>query len=183
MKKVFWQFPTSQDMDKWSRLTQPVQKQVEWLFNPTKLTNEAKYDKTTSNFKDTTLQKKQIAQAESQYAFAKKYNVENKRDLNYLLINYVDIKYLQIWSEKFLKQKKREMKERSSYYRIVKQGSVLVYLSFHIFTIFIILLMATMRQSLLSLGYVFILLLKMKDAAEVLNQRSIQQNKKTEEIK
>jgi len=94
MKKVFWQFPTSQDMDKWSRLTQPVQKQVEWLFNPTKLTNEAKYDKTTSNFKDTTLQKKQIAQAESQYAFAKKYNVENKRDLNYLLINYVDIKYL-----------------------------------------------------------------------------------------
>ena len=47
----------------------------------------------------------------------------------------------------------------------------------------IILLMATMRQSLLSLGYVFILLLKMKDAAEVLNQRSIQQNKKTEEIK
>jgi len=75
------------------------------------------------------------------------------------------------------------MKERSSYYRIVKQGSVLVYLSFHIFTIFIILLMATMRQSLLSLGYVFILLLKMKDAAEVLNQRSIQQNKKTEEIK
>ena len=43
--------------------------------------------------------------------------------------------------------------------------------------------MATMRQSLLSLGYVFILLLKMKDAAEVLNQRSIQQNKKTQEIK
>ena len=75
------------------------------------------------------------------------------------------------------------MKESSSYYRIVKQGSVLVYLSFHIFTIFIILLMATMRQSILSLGYVFILLLKMKDAAEVLNQRSIQQNKKTKEIR
>ena len=82
-----------------------------------------------------------------------------------------------------MKEKKRELKTSSSYYRIVKQGSVLVYLSFHIFTIFIILLMATMRQSILSLGYVFILLPKIKDAAEVLNLRDIAQSKKTSDLK
>jgi hypothetical protein len=61
------------------------------------------YEKKTSNFRDTTLRKKQIAQADSQYAFALKYNLENKRDLNYLLVNYIDIKYTEIWSDKFLR--------------------------------------------------------------------------------
>jgi hypothetical protein len=126
--------------------------------------------------------KKQVENADSQFKFAKKYNVENRKDLNYILTNYVDLKYQEIWSEQFLKEKKREMKFNSAYYRIVKQGSVLVYITFHIFTIFIILLMATMRQSILSLGYVFILLPRMKDGAEVLNQRSIQLSKRKSEL-
>jgi hypothetical protein len=94
------------------------------------------------------------------------------------LLNYVDIKYQQIWSEDFLKAKKRELKYNSAYYRIVKQGSTLVYICFHIMTIFVILLMATMRQSLISLGYVLILIPRIKDGAEVLNQRSHQHSKK-----
>jgi hypothetical protein len=42
--------------------------------------------------------------------------------------------------------------------------------------------MATMRQSLISLGYVFILLPRMKDGSEVLNQRNIHQNKSKDEL-
>ena len=36
--------------------------------------------------------------------------------------------------------------------------------------------MATMRQSIISLGYVLILLPRMKDGSEVLDQRNINQN-------
>lgn len=93
-----------------------------------------------------------------------------------MLINYVDMKYDAIWSNDYLKVKKQAIKENSPYYRIVKQGSQLVYISFHIFTISIVLLMATMRQSIISLGYVLILLPRMKDGSEVLDQRNINQN-------
>jgi len=89
------------------------------------------------------------------------------------LTTYVDLKYPTIFSEDFLKKKKWEIKENSVYFRLVKQGSQLVYVSFHIVTIFIVLLMATMRQSLISLGYVLILLPRMKDGSEVLDQRNI----------
>jgi len=37
-----------------------------------------------------------------------------------MLINYVDMKYDQIWSNDYLKKKKQEIKENSPYYRIVK---------------------------------------------------------------
>lgn len=77
--------------------------------------------------------------------FAEKYNRENREDLNYILTTYVDLKYQHIWSDEFLREKKRELKNNSSYYRLVKQGSTLVYVSFHVFTIFVVLLMATMR--------------------------------------
>ena len=39
-----------------------------------------------------------------------------------------------------------------------------------------------MRQSIISLGYVLILLPRIKDGAEVLNQRSIQDSKKKYEL-
>ena len=42
--------------------------------------------------------------------------------------------------------------------------------------------MATVRQSILSFGYVVILLPRIKDGAEVLNQRSIQQSRKKLEL-
>ena len=73
------------------------------------------------------------------------YQKNNKVDLNEMLAMYVDIKYPTIFSEEFLKEKKWEIKDNSIYFRLVKQGSQLVYISFHILTIFIVLLMATMR--------------------------------------
>ena len=95
---------------------------------------------------------------------------------------YVDLKYINIWSEDFMKEKKREIKNNCAYYRVVKQGSVLVYLTFHIITIFITLLMAVMRQSFLSIVYVAVLLPRFKDAAAVLDQRSIHKNKAKDDL-
>ena len=101
--------------------------------------------------------------------------------MNYVLITYVDLKYNEMWSEDFIKEKKWEFKEMSTYFRLVKQGSILVYLSFHIIAIFVVLLMATLRQSFLSLVYVLIILPRMKDGSEVLIQRNIHQDKKKNE--
>ena len=92
--------------------------------------------------------------------------------MNYNLTTYVDINYQEIWCNEFMKAKKNEIKKNSSYFRIVKQGSVLVYISYHIFTIFVVLLMSVLRKSFIAIGYVIILLPRIKDGAEVLNQRS-----------
>lgn len=81
----------------------------------------------------------------AQHNFAKEYNRLNAWDLNYVLTNYVDLKYQSIWSEEFMKEKKWEIKKNCLYFRLVKQGSQLVYITFHIFTIFMVLLMAAMR--------------------------------------
>jgi hypothetical protein len=59
--------------------------------------------------------------------------------------SFVDLKYQSIWSEEFIKEKKSEIKKNCIYFRLVKQGSQLIYITFHIFTIFIVLLMAAMR--------------------------------------
>jgi hypothetical protein len=87
-----------------------------------------------------------------------------------------------------LKEKKREIKNNSVYFRLVKRGSVLIYLTFHIITILVILLMSVTRESILSLGYILILLPSIKDGAEVLKQRELKielavKNKKEEIIK
>lgn len=111
-----------------------------------------------------------------------KYNKINKHDLNYLMTSYIDIKYPTIWSTDFIKKKKWEIKENSLYFRLVKQGSVLVYLSFHIVMIFIVLLMSILRQSFLSIGYVFILVPRLREGAEVLKQRDIQLVKKKNQL-
>ena len=68
---------------------------------------------------------------------------------------------------------KFEFKEQNIYYRLVKQGSILVYLSFHVFTILMILLMATLRQSFLALGYVLIFIPRLRHGSEVLMQRNV----------
>jgi len=184
MQKVFWQFPSTDNVDQWKRLDKKVQKQVSWLHDPKPLWDKdshEKYEQEASNYKDTKLHKKQIKRSEQQYDFGKAY-LEQDYDLNYILTTYVDMKYQDIWSEDFLKEKKWEIKENSSYFRIVKQGSVLVYISFHITTIFVVLLMATMRQSIISLGYVFILLPRVKDGGEVLDQRNIHQSKAKDDL-
>jgi hypothetical protein len=134
------------------------------------------YEKTVS------LDKVQLETANENYKFAEEYNKLSQIDLNYLLVTYVDLQYDHIWSEDFCKKKKQEIKDNSAYYRIVKQGSQLVYISFHIFTIFIVLLMATMRQSLIAIGYVLILLPRMKDGSEVLDQSIIHQEKSKNDL-
>jgi len=177
MTKVFWQFPSPEDIKQWKRLNREVQKQVKWLFSAKKLTDEDKYAKAGSNYPDTTLNTRQVKMAGPLLDFANEYKQQNEIGLNDVLTNYVDLQYEQIWSHDFMKEKKQEFKDNNSYYRLVKQGSQLVYVSFHIFTIFIVMLMATMRQSIIALGYVLILIPRIKDGAEVLNQRDIEQNK------
>mmetsp|Transcript_21579 Transcript_21579/g.33233 ORF Transcript_21579/g.33233 Transcript_21579/m.33233 type:complete len:262 (-) Transcript_21579:5310-6095(-) len=39
MQKVFWQFPSTDNMEQWKRLDKKVQKQVKWLFDPKGLKN------------------------------------------------------------------------------------------------------------------------------------------------
>jgi flagellar biosynthesis GTPase FlhF len=55
----------------------------------------------------------------------------------------------------------------------VKQGSLLVYLTFHIFTIFIILVSCILKKSVLSFGYILILLPKLTSGSNVLDQREM----------
>lgn len=52
--------------------------------------------------------------------FAEEYQNNNSKCLNYMMTNYVDIKYGNIWSEEVIKQKKGELKSNSNYYRLVK---------------------------------------------------------------
>lgn len=94
-----------------------------------------------------------------------------------MLINWLELKFDRVWSNDLLREKKWELKEECFYFRAVKQGSVLVYLSFHIFLCFIIMVMATIRRSLISFGYIVILLPRMKDGSEVLTQRDQNQAK------
>jgi hypothetical protein len=98
------------------------------------------------------------------------------------LITYIDLKHSKIWSNEFIKEVKWYFKDLSIYFRLVKQGSMLCYLTFHIFTILVILFMAVIRQSLVSIGYVVILIPNLKDAADVLKQRLFEQNKRQIEI-
>ena len=64
-----------------------------------------------------------------------------------------------------MKEKKKHLKNNSTNFRVVKKGSFYAYLLLHILVIFIILLMAVFRSSLISLGYVIILLPHMNDGA------------------
>lgn len=70
-----------------------VQKQVDWLFNPKPLVDEnGNYHPSYAKLeKELTKEQKQISHA--QYDFAKEYNLDNKKDLNYTLVTYVDLKY------------------------------------------------------------------------------------------
>lgn len=94
-----------------------------------------------------------------------------------MLVNWLELKYDKVWSNDLMREKKLELKEQSFYFRAVKQGSVAVYLTFHIFLIFTILMIATVRRSIISFMYVIILLPRMKDGAEVLAQRDQNQGK------
>lgn len=94
-----------------------------------------------------------------------------------MLVNWLELKFDRVWSNDLLREKKWELKEECFYFRAVKQGSVMVYLSFHIVLCFIIMVMATVRRSLISFGYIAILLPRMKDGSEVLTQRDQNQAK------
>ena len=98
------------------------------------------------------------------------YAREARQDMNDVLVNYIDLKYTEIWSDEFCKKKKWDLKEQNFYFRAVKQGSQVVYLSFHVATILIVMFMAVLRQSFIALIYVLILLPRVKDGSEVLQQ-------------
>jgi hypothetical protein len=100
-----------------------------------------------------------------------------------MLINYIDLKYNEMWSYDVCRKVKASFKEQSIYYRLVKQGSVLIYLTFHIFTIFLILLMATLRQSFFALGYVLIFIPRLRHGSEVLMQRNVFDVNKDKDLK
>jgi hypothetical protein len=155
---------------------------VDWLFNPKPLFKDDGSMHPSYSALENELSKEQKELSYAQMKFANDYNRLNKRDLNYTLTNYVDLKYQEIWGEELLKEKKWEIKKNCIYFRLVKQGSQLVYITFHIITVFVVLLMAAMRQSVWAVMYVLILLPRMKDGAEVLKQRDIQQGKELEEL-
>jgi len=188
MKKVFWCFPSGFDSSqKWKRVdTQPIniQQQIKWLRHPTEPNEEV----LRSQGRTPHEAKEAIKLAQKQYQFALEYNnnsedankqpgreKERVKDLNYHLINYVELKFNDLWSEEKVKEKKWELKQQNTYFRLVKQGSILVYLTSHLFVIFVILLMATLRQSFVSLVYFLLILLSLFRtryyAAGVLTQR------------
>lgn len=103
-------------------------------------------------------------------------------DLNYILTSYVDLKYTAIWSSDFLKEIKWDIKRQSLYFRLVKQGSIFIYLSFHVFTILVILFMAVLRQSYMAFGYVFLILPRIREGAHVLKQNLIELEKEGENL-
>lgn len=71
---------------------------------------------------------------------------------------------------------------RSTSYRMVKQGSVLVYLTFHIVTIFAVMLASVLRKSVVSILYVLILIPHMRTAAEVLTMQLFTKEKTRAEL-
>ena len=58
-----------------------------------------------------------------------------------------------------------------------------MYLTFHVFTIFSVLMMAVLRQSFISIIYVLILLPSIKEGSEVLKQSTVAQGAKSDDIK
>jgi hypothetical protein len=67
-----------------------------------------------------------------------------------------------------IKDRLKELKSKSHYYQLIKNGSVLLYTTWHIFTIMMICVSALCRRSVLSTFYVISLLPYIKDSADVL---------------
>jgi hypothetical protein len=84
--------------------------------------------------------------------------LECDKDLNYQLINYCELKFNEIWSNENVRARKWDLKQTNLFFRLVKQGSMLIYLSSHIFVLFVILMMSTIRQSLIGFCYLFFIL-------------------------
>lgn len=168
VKKVFWHFPNEYDKSsQWARLSENVFKQVKWLQRPFKFEtdkyNDLRESKDYKFDKDVT---------DKQYRFALEYaRAKRQDDLERNLVNYVDLRYIGLWNDKTCREKKWELKRQSNYFRLVKRGSLFIYLSFHVFTIMVILLMATVRASIISFIYVLILMPHFRTGAEVLTMR------------
>lgn len=169
VQKVFWQFPAMSDSpEQLARLDPKVRAQLKWRAAPQAI-DSAKYVKIKEKL--AVLDKgeggKRVEHARQEYHFEQQL-FRRKIDLNDVLVTYIDMKYSRIWSEDFCKEVKWYFKDQSLYFRVVKQGSVLCYLTFHIFTVISIMLLAIIRRSLISIGYYYILLPNLKDAADVL---------------
>jgi hypothetical protein len=180
MTKCFWQFPNVNDSKaKWARLDQLVKKQVLWLMKPLQI-DDPIYNVKKNPETKSIHEKYEIHQKKQAKCFADdEFHFQDKQknlgiDLNHILTTYVDLKYTAIWSSEYLKEIKWELKSGSIYFRLVKQGSILIYLTQHVFTIMIILFMAVLRQSYMSFGYVFLILPRIREGAHVLKQNLIE---------
>lgn len=179
MKKVFWRFPTEEDgPEKWDRLEPHTKKQVQWMEQGQSIDSEA-YKDHFERLSAGRNSKQAVRYARELFQFQEMVN-QSKLDLNARLEEYADLKHRDELARlqederaKRIRRIKNDLKNQNLYFRIVKQGSILVYMIFHIVTITTILFMAVMRRSLLSIGYVLILLRHLRDAADVLKQRML----------
>jgi ABC-type transport system involved in multi-copper enzyme maturation permease subunit len=87
-----------------------------------------------------------------------------------------------MWSTDLARTKKQELKMRNPYYRIVKQGSQAVYLTFHVTTILAIMLSTLLRRSFIAILYVFILLPHLRTATDVFAMALFSQEKKRKQL-
>ena len=112
-----------------------------------------------------------------QLDFIDEYCREKEYDLATNLRNYVDLKKNEIWSDELIHSILKDIKENQTTYRIVKKGSTCFYLTFHIVTLFTILICAIMRRSLISLLYIWFVLKYLRTGTEVVSKRNRQQFK------
>ena len=103
-----------------------------------------------------------------------KTNLKKFISLDSILVNYIDLKYNEIWSITFMKKIKKQLKQQNLYYNLVKDGSQAVYILKHIDAILLILLLSIMRQSLVSVIYIIVIVWKiMFNSEDALKQRSL----------
>ena len=98
-------------------------------------------------------------------------NIEKQINFNKKLEEYTELmnyKYPAEFNHRSKSKRLCELKDQCSFYIITKNAPILIFTTWHIFTMFVILLMALCRRSLISLGYVVALLPYLRDSRSVL---------------
>lgn len=170
MRKVFWMLPLpNDDPKKWNRLDEQTKQKKLFSLNPIPLT-DPKYDQLREDHGLNTDFHNKVSKMRVDLM---KHNLQRFISLDSFLVNYIDLKYNEIWSIPFMKKIKNQLKQQNIYYNIVKSGSQVIYLLYHINTICLILLLSIMRQSLVSVIYIIVIIWKiMFNSEDALKQRS-----------
>ena len=172
MRKVFWMMPLpNNDPKKWNRLDEQTKKKKIFNLNPIPLT-DPKYDKLREDYSH--LNSSYHKETSDKMVEIMKTNLKKFISLDSILVNYIDLKYNEIWSITFMKKIKKQLKQQNLYYNLVKDGSQAVYILKHIDAILLILLLSIMRQSLVSVIYIIVIVWKiMFNSEDALKQRSL----------